>query len=419
MADHQFKIQTQSGDNTSNGNNDNLIQDLTAALTGGDGVFDFFSGDYSALHSLYQTISAGGDTVWLEGTDESGNPIQYVDNGGHYLEVGASVQDRQTLQDGTGSDSNYKQVGTVYVTLATNQGASILLLNEIHYAGIGIAGIGLAGPIFKVLKPIVKSAVTFVKNLTQRIYNKVKGGEVADDADDAEDTVSEEADGAAEDAAEGGAEVGEGIFADVSFTILDGVGVVVAVGAIAVVLILDLLKKQMNNYVRFFNVTGIDLDFGLCYTDGDTGAKIAPAKVGDTISVKKISAAPTPPGVTSSDTVIYRSDLQFINNNELYGIGYVLNAKPSGDFPGFRVVVNIPSTEDNTLYIGFDTDDCSTVWTAHQLGSNQLTGKITSGKYDLRIATNAVRGETPSPLDSTNGYNYEHLIVLTDGTVKI
>lgn len=419
MADHQFKLQTQSGDNTSTGNNDNLVQDLTAALTGGDGVYDFFSGDFAALHSLYQTISAGGDTVWLDGTDESGNPIQYVDNGQHYLEVGATVHDRQTLQDGTGSDTNYKQVGTVYVTLATNQGASILLLNEIHYAGMGIAGIGLAGPIFKVLKPIVKAAVNFVKGLAQRIYNKVKGGEVAEDGDDAEDTVSEEAEGAAEDAGEAGAEVGEGLFADVTFTVLDGVGVVVAVGAIAVVLILDLLKKAMNNYVRFFNVTGIDLDFGLCYTDGDTGAKIAPAAVGDTITVKKISAAPTPPGVTSSDTVIYRSDLTLINNNELYGIGYVLTAKPSGDFPGFKIVVNIPSTDDNTLYIGFDTDDCSTSWTNHQYGSTELTGKVTSGKYELRIATNAVRGESPSPIDATNGYNYEHLIVLTDGTVKI
>jgi hypothetical protein len=31
MADHQFKVTTQSGDNTSHPNNDNLIQDLTTA----------------------------------------------------------------------------------------------------------------------------------------------------------------------------------------------------------------------------------------------------------------------------------------------------------------------------------------------------------------------------------------------------
>lgn len=417
--DHQFKLTTQSGLNTSDPNADSLLKNLTLALEGGDTTFDLFSGNIQALHNLYQTIATGGDSVWLDGTDEDGNPVSYIDNGNHFLSVGAQVHDRETLQNGTGSTTNYKEVGTAYVTLTTDQGTSIQTLMIIHYAGIGIAGIGLTGPVFKILKPLVKSAVNFLKNLASKIYNKVQNGETTDDTDDAEDTVDDEASTAAEEAGEEGAEVGEGIFADVSFGIADGVGVVVAVGAIAVVLILALLKKQMTNYVRFYNATDIDLQFGLCYTTGSTGTQIAPAKVGETIAVKKISPAPTPPWVTSTDTVIYRSDLQFINNNELKGIGYVATAKPSGDFPGFKVMVDIPNSGDNSLYIGFEDGDCSSVYDQHSGDNTALTASVTSGKYKLQIATNRNSGQSPSPIDSTEGYNYEHLIVLTDGTVNI
>ncbi len=416
---HNIKIQTPDGVNTSDPNNDNLLRNLTAALTGGEAVYDFFSGNIEALNNLYQTIATGGDDVWIEGKDKNGNPVQYVDNGGHFINVGAQIHDRDTLRNGTGSTTNYKEVGTAYVTLTTDQGTSILIINTIHYAGLGIAGIGFTGPLLKLLKPIVKAVVKFIKNLTSRIFNKANSGETTDDPNEAEDNVSEEANGAAEDAGEAGAEVGEGIFADVSFTVMDTVGIVVAVGALAVVLILALLEKQMTDYVKFFNATSIDLQFGICWLKGSAGAKIAPAKVGETTLVKKISKAPTPPWVVSSDKVIYRSDSTFINTDTLKGIGYVLNAKPTGDFPGFRVMVDIPNDGDNSLYIGFENGDCKSVWNDRKDQNTGKVAKINSGKYTLYIATNQVRGKSPSPVNSTEGYNYEHLIVLTDGTVNV
>lgn len=417
---HKLKVQAPSGINSADPNNDNLLHDLTAALTGGDAVFDFFSGNVQALQNLYQTIATSGDSVWIDGTDEkSGMPVKYVDNGDHFLSIGAAIHDTDTLQNGTGSTTDYKQVGIAYVTLTTDQGTSQLIVNTIHYAGIGIAGIAATPALFKLLKPIVKAVARFIKNLAVSIYNKVKSGFSTDDPEEAEDNVEGEAGQAAEEAGEEGAEVAEGIFADVSFTILDGVGVVVAVGVIAVVLILELLSKQMTNWVRFYNVTQGDLQFGICWLKGSAGAEIAPAKVGKTATVTKISKAPTPPWVTSSDTVIYRSDLQFINTNVLEGIGYVLNADPSGDFPGFRVMVDIPSAGDNSIYVGFVKDDCESVWNAHKDQNTGLTMKATSGKYTLRIATNKVSGKSPSPVDETEGYNYEHLIVLTDGSVAV
>ena len=46
-----------------------------------------------------------------------------------------------------------------------------------------------------------------------------------------------------------------------------------------------------------------------------------------------------------------------------------------------------------------------------------LTASATSGPYTLKVATNAFQGRTASPLSGAVGYNYEHLVVLTDGSV--
>ena len=45
-----------------------------------------------------------------------------------------------------------------------------------------------------------------------------------------------------------------------------------------------------------------------------------------------------------------------------------------------------------------------------------LTATANSGRYKLSIATNANKGQSPSPYDGSQGYNYEHLLVLTDGS---
>ena len=45
--------------------------------------------------------------------------------------------------------------------------------------------------------------------------------------------------------------------------------------------------------------------------------------------------------------------------------------------------------------------------------------KATSGNYTLQIASNQLNGQSPSPLDATQGYNFEHLIVLTDGSIPL
>jgi hypothetical protein len=426
-AQHQFRLTQSPTLTTADPNEPNLLHELTTALKGGEAVYDFFSGNYQALQNLYETIATTDDTAWLDGTNrKTGDPIKYIAQGDNYLTVSATVDNQDPLKDGTGTD--YKQVGSAVVTLTTDAGTGQLVVHAIEYSGDGVGGL-LTAPFLKnVIVFALKTMKNFLKNLASKIFNRAEGGGETD-PDEAEDQAEQDATDAAEDAAEEGAELAEGIVADFSVSL--GTGAAFGVGAALIVImgILQLLEKEMTNFVKFYNVTNEDIQFGMGIVPSG-GSKQGPADVGKTATITHVSPAKAPPGIIPADTAIYYSNLQFINTNPLGDIGYVLEATPSGDFPGFRVAVSIPNTSDNTLYIGFTNEDCNTFWTeavgdynqdppVPGKGVNNLTMSATSGKYTLRIATNQVSGRSPSPLDGTEGYNYQHLIVLTDGSISV
>ena len=420
-SDHQIQVVPRTGINTAAPAVPTFIDYLNTALVGGDPVYEFFAGNFQALQNLYQTVATGGDEVWLDGVDQhTGLPVTYVAQGNNFLSVAHQFTDTQPLQDGTGSTTTYKPVGVSYVTFTTDQGTSQIVLNDIHYAGLGLGSLLTAPVLTKFAWSIIKSVASWVKNTAVRIYNAVAGGG-AENPDDASDTVETETSEAAGESGETGVEVADGIFADVTITVAQGVLAVVGIGILAVILILQLLEKQIAAQVRFYNLTATDIPFGVCYTDSNTGMSGGPAAVGSTVPVPKVSAATAPPWVTGADTGIYYGEATFVNLNELEGLGYVLTGEPSGSFPGFKIAVDIPSTSSNSMTVQFSTDSCSDVWT--QLDDNPqpptvLTASATSGQYTLTVATNAVSGRTPSPLSGEVGYNYEHLVVLTDGSVS-
>ncbi|PSB20982.1 hypothetical protein C7B65_06155 [Phormidesmis priestleyi ULC007] len=424
-APHQIRLTQSPTLTTADPNEPNLLHELTAALTGGTAVYDFFSGDSQALQNLYETISTTDDTAWLDGLDKSGNPVKYVAQGNNYLMVSASVTDTDPIQNGTGTD--YKQVGAAVVTLTTDAGTGQLVVHAIEYSGDGVGGLLITPVIKNVLVFAVKTMKNFVKSLASRTFKSAEDGYEGDD--EAEETAEQDAEDAASDAGEEGAELAEGIVADFSVSL--GAGAAFGVGAVLIVVmgILQLISKEMTNFVKFYNVTAEDIQFGMCIVP-EGGSKQGPADVGKTATITKVSPAKAPPGIMPSDTAIYYSNLSFINTNPLESLGYVLEATPSGDFPGFRVAVAVPLLEDNLLYLGFTTEDCNTLWQELSPDPNQdppspgkgttnLTMTATSGKYTLRIATNQVSGKSPSPLDATEGYNYQHLIVLTDGSISV
>jgi hypothetical protein len=414
-------------------NRSNLLQDLAAALKGGDPVYDFFSGNYQALQQFFTTIATGDDTIWLDGTDqETGNPVQYIQLGSNYLTISAYLNDdaHDTLANGTGSTDNYTPVGTAVVTMTTSAGTGQLTVHIINYAGYGIGGALLTGA---VVSAFISSCVTTLKNFLQTLFQKIASFGDTEILDTAYGAMTQSEYDAAVAAEWKGFELSAGAAettTDAGISVGAGVAAAVGVVIIGIMVLIQLLEKQMNNYVRFYNVTAEDIQFGIG-TVPSGGSTTGPAQVGQTATVPQVSPSSTPSYITGSDTSVYYSVLQFINTNPLGDIGYVLEATPNGDFPGFRVAVYVPNTGDNYMYVGFTSDDCNTVWTdlinnytsdnpsEPYVGTSSLTMSATSGKYTLSIATNQVSGQSPDPSSGAKGYNYEHLIVLTDGSFSL
>jgi hypothetical protein len=415
---HQFRLSPSSTISTAAPLT--LTQELAAALQGGEAIYDFFSGDGQALQNFYQTIATGDDTVWLDGTDQSGNPMKYVVIGSNYLSVYTQITDQAPLQNGTGDPTTYKAVGSTVVVMTTNFGSQQLVVHTIEYAGEGFGGLLAAPLIGKVLMYGLRTAKSYVVNLVKSAF-KAPADQPAGEADETTDDINSNAAGGS---GTEGAEIAEGVTAD--FTISTGTAVAAGVGAVIILffVFLQLIGKQLNNYVKFYNVTAEDIQFGICMVHEGQSSK-GPAAVGQTASITKVSPAKAPPGVMPQDTGIYYSQLAFNNSDPLTSIGYVLEASPNSTtgFPGFRIAILIGGliTTSTQLYIAFTNDDCNDFWVNFNETNQEtvLTMKATSANYTLQIATNQVEGQSPSPLDATQGYNYEHLIVLTDGSIPL
>jgi hypothetical protein len=411
---HQFRLSPSPGISTAAPLT--LTQELAAALQGGQAIYDFFSGDGQALQTLYETIATSDDTAWLDGTDQNGNPMKYVAIGNNYLSVYTQITDPTPLQNGTGDPTTYKAVGSTVVVMTTDFGSQQLMVHTIEYAGEGFGGLLAAPLIGKILMYGLRTAKNYVVNLVKSAF-KAPADQSAGEADEDTDEINSDA---AEGAGEEGAEIAEGVAAD--FTISAGSVVAAGVGAAIVLffVFLQLIGRQINNYVRFYNVTAEDIQFGICMVPDGESSK-GPAAVGQTASITKVSPAKAPPGVMPKDTAIYYSQLAFNNSNPLTSIGYILEASPNSTtgFPGFRIAISING--GNQLYIAFVDDDCNDFWENFNETNQQtvLTMKATSGKYILQIATNQEQGQSPSPLDATEGYNFEHLLVLTDGSIPL
>ena len=421
---HQFRlspspvVSTAAG--VSTGDSLTLPQELAAALQGGQAIYDFFSGDGQALQNFYTTIATGDDTIWLDGTDQNGNPVKYVANGNNFFSIYTQITDQTTLQNGTGDPATYKAVGSTVVVMTTDFASQQLAVHDIEYAGEGFGSLLAAPLIGKILLYALRSAKNYVVNMVKGAF-KATPDQPPGEADENTDEIDSNA---ASDAGTEGAEIAEGVTAD--FTVSTATAAAAGVGALIVLffVFLQLISKQLNNYVRFFNVTAEDIQFGIGYIEEGESSK-GPAPVGQTAAITHVSPAKAPPGVIPQDTAIYYSQLAFNNSNPLTNIGYVMEAAPNSTtgFPGFRIAILIGGVFQTTtqLYIAFTDEDCNDFWVEFNETNQKtvLTLEATSGKYTLQIATNQYEGQSPSPLDATQGYNYEHLIVLTDGSVPL
>ena len=400
-----------------------LTQELKAALQGGTSIYDFFSGDGQALQNFYTTIATSDDSVWLDGNDQNGNPVKYVAIGNNYFSIFTEITDQTPLQNGTGDPTTYKAVGSTVVILTTSFGSQQLVVHAIEYAGIGFGGLLTATLIGKVLMYGLRTAKNYVVNLAKSAFQAPPDQPAGQEADDNADEIDTNA---ADGAGTEGAEIAEGVTAD--FTISASAGLAAGIGVVLILyfVLLQLIGRQINNYVKFYNVTAEDIQFGICTVPAGQSGK-GPAAIGQTAAITKVSPAKAPPGVMPTDTAIYYSQLAFNNSTPLTYLGYILEASPGSttNFPGFRIGIYVDG-DNNTLYIEFTNDDCNDFWNNFSpyisdkpTGQRTLTMQATSGNYTLSIATNQISDQSPSPMDATQGYNYEHLIVLTDGSVPL
>jgi hypothetical protein len=419
----QISLKPSAGVPTAAGNQANLLQQLQFALQGGTPVYNLFSTYHQTLQTFYQTIATGDDTIWLDGTDKNGNPVKYVQVGNNYLTLSANITDTKPLENGTGTD--YQPVGVATVTVSIdNFGTHIVAVHNILYAGMALGGVGI-------LAPFVSGAVQAYRFYTSDL---VKRAAIYVDNDGLQppDTAGEDAAAIDAEAAEGASNI-----PDISpylpqLEIEIGTGEVVgAIGGsilILVMVLLQLMLVEVRNYVQFYNVTSQDIQFGIGYLPWGNVSCNGPAPIGQTATIKAVGSPPTVPGIIPDETVINYSLITMDNTGSGDSIGYVLQATPSGNFPGFRVAVYVAGDGSNTsLYLAFTNDDCNDFWQQfdppHQgdpgTGKTTLTMQATYGNYTLHIALNQLNGQSPSPLDGTMGYNFEHLIVLTDGSIPL
>jgi hypothetical protein len=383
----------------------NLVQELHTALQGGSPTYDFFCGDMAALHDIAQQIAQNGDQAWQQTSQPSSLGYDFLDPNTpvHYVKGSKGTLVVQVLADHDvlGQDTpDYKQAGVATTYLVTDQGPISVIVNWVEKLGPAIAGIAIA----PALLTILGAFKTFLQSYLTSAYNAIANG-----AADSTAVSEEAAAGAAEDAAVDGEVIADEVAISLSFSPLAIAGIAVAAIAAIIAIILFFLAKTMFCLVKIFNYTDQTLNLALCY-EYDLVAKEVPQSG----SMPPVGIAPAPPGVKPLDSIIYRADYQFQNDSSVNGLGVVIHGDGSGDFPGMTAVIDIPAIGNNSLYVDLqDTEDWDQLYENIDQGQYaQLTMSVTNSTYRLSIATNQLRGESPSPITGETGYFYEYLIVV-------
>ena len=404
-----------------------MLQQLQSALQGGSPVYNFFSSYHQTLQTFFTTIATGDDSIWLDGTDEKGNPVIYVQTGKNFFTLSANVTNTDPIANGTGT--NYEPVGVATVTVTIdNFGTHVVAVHDLEYAGIGIGGLAVGAAVPSLVKAALRVYQFYQKDISKAVAdwlvgNRPKPPAEAEEAGDGID--SEAASAASVD------DIAIPFFAPTLSIDISAAAVAGSVGGAVLILLMVLLVLTMvdvRDYVQFYNVTSQDIQFGIgCLPWGNVSCQ-GPAPVGQTATIEAVGSPPTAPGIIPDDTVINYALITMDNSGSGDSIGYVLEATPSGDFPGFRVAVYVAGDgSDTSLYLAFTNDDCNDFWQQFDppqqgvpgTGQTTLTMQASYGDYTLAIALNQLNGQSPSPLDATMGYNFEHLIVLTDGTIPL
>jgi hypothetical protein len=413
---HSFQFGPAAGV-TAAGPAQTVLGNLDTAASGGDPARALFATDLQALTAL-RSAAAGDGSTWIDGTDTaSGLPTRYVAVGGNFLSLGTYVPEsgRTTLAKGTASVSDYATIGFFYLTLLTGASGpqpqvTQVMTGSLDYAGEGLPDFATDDGLKELIQTIVEKTASFVAGVVEEaleVEGEVSG--LAEAGTVAGQTAAEVAAGVS------GPQtfIGPGgmtIEAEVGFGVGATVGFAIEFVAMLALLPLTLLAKEISAYVRVYNATGQEIDVTLCWIQPDNQS--AGQLGNEPVTLPPLGPAWTPPWIIGEQAVHYVSWVVG-NTDTLKGVAYVLRLDAVNDFPGGNVMVNIPNKGANSLAVTFDFDeDCEAVWTANKDQNTGLAASVTSGGYQLRIATNQTTGQSPAPADGTLGYQYEHVVII-------
>ena len=386
-------------------NTPSLIQLLQAAAHGGRATYDFFSSEAAARKELADLV-AKGESVWTLHNDAaelhhdflaSGQPA-YVATGSRGQLILQTQLSPDVLQIDT---QDYKEAGIATMWLVTDQGPADVFATTVEKLGPGITAAAL-GP---ALLTLLGALRTFVTSFFSSVAEAAGAG-----AGSAEAVATEAAETAASEAEVDGEIIAEEVALSVEFGPLAIVGLVIAALTIVFMILSFGLSKTMTAWVRVFNASRYPLQLNLAY-NYNLAIKQQP-KDG---LLPPPGAPPAPPGVKPMSSVIYRADYVLQNDNTWKGIGAVVQARPANGCPGLTFAVDIPSVGANSLAVMPDG-------TVNPDGYyNNMEGRATSlsmeavlqdGSFGTAMGTNQLQGESPSPLDGSDGYNYEYVVLV-------
>lgn len=406
MTDPLPQVKLRAGDSLSGAPaTPSLLQLLQTAAQGGRATYDFFSTEAAARKELAGLV-AKGDSVWTLHQDAaelghdflaSGRPA-YVASGSH----GQLILQTQLSPEVLQADApDYKEAGIATMWMVTDHGPLDVFTTTVEKLGPGVTAAAL-GPALLTLLGALK---TYVTSFFSSVTEAAGAG-----AGEAEAIATEAAETAAAEAEVDGEIIAEEVVLSVEFGPAAIVGLVIAAAIIVFMILSFGLSKTMTAWIRVFNASKYPLQLGIAY-DYNLAIRQQP----EDGLLPPPGTAPAPPGVKPACSVIYRADYILQNDNTWKGLGAVVQARPSSGGPGLTFAIDIPSVGANSLAVAIDgTINPSGLY--HQIEGRATTLSMASGRqdgsYGVLMGTNQIQYESPSPLDGSNGFNYEYVVLI-------
>lgn len=407
MSDDLPQVKLRAANSVSGAPDDpTLLQLLRVAAGGGRATYDFFSSEARARKELAELVAKGEQSWRL--VDDAGQlnlafltPGQpaYVASGQYGSLILQTQLSPEVLQSDT---TDYKEAGIATMWMVTDQTPMDVFITTVEKLGPGVAATAL-GPALLTLLGALKNFVTsFFSNVAEA---------AGEGAGEAETIASEAAEAAAEDAAIEGEVVADELALSVEFGPLAIIGIAIAGLTIVLMILAFGLAKTMTVWIRVFNASRWPLQLNLTY-NYNLSIKQQP-KDG---LLPPPGPAPAPPGVKPACSVIYRADYLLQNDSTWKGLATVIQSPPGNGTDGLSFAIDIPDVGPNSLAVipegGVNPEGFYYSMEGRATG---LSMEVSSSANSVGAAmgTNQNQYESPSPLDGSNGFNYEYVVLLT------